>query len=307
VGARDDKFLALRRALAVALLLGVASVGVGSAPGALRRPNPSTAFFVGQTLTTVLLVMTSVLGAAVVWVAAQGTRRRRPRDDEPPPVPVRAGLSPTPLLLVVGLMALVGTWLVRWLPTASPSSTPAAPHPPAPAPTPSWTTGGGDLPSAANPGTSWTWPVWVLALLLVAAGAFALVAARRPTGRPAAAGALEGPPAGDASPAARTAAPPPPPPVTTSPAGSPREAVITAYGTASDAMCRRGLARHPAETPDEYAERVRREVPGVGRAAEDLTAGYQRVRFSDAAAEPADARAAWSAAQRVLDALGFRS
>ena len=306
MGARDSGVLPLRRALAVGLLLAVASVGVGSAPAALGRPDPSTAFFVGQTLTTVLLVMSSVLGAAVVWVAAQGTRRRRPGDDEPQPVPVGPGLSPTPLLVLVGLMAFVGTWLLRWLPTASSSSTPAPQRPSAPAPTPSWTNRG-HLPSVVAPGTSGAWPVWVLALLLVAAGAFALAAARRPTGRPAAAGALEGPPAGDASPAGRTAATPSPPPVTASPAGSPREAVITAYEAASDAMRRRGLARHPAETPDEYAERVRREVPGMGRAAEDLTAGYQRVRFSDAAAEPADARAAWSAAQRVLDALGFRS
>jgi hypothetical protein len=301
MGAGDDRFFSVRRVLAVALFLGVASVGLGSSAGALRRPAPSTASAVGQTLTTVLLVTTSVLGAGLLWVASQGARRRRGQDDQPQPVPQRLRGTPAPLLLLLGLLALAGPWLLLRLPTAPPS--PAGPRPPTPTTTPTTV---GALPSAPPSHASGTWPVWVLAVLLVAAVAVVLVAARWPARRPGPGDAPEAPPATDAAPVAPVATAAPPPPATASGAGSPREAVVAAYGAASDALHARGLGREPSETPDEYAERVRREVAAMGRAAAELTDGYQRVRFSDAVAEPADAQAAWSAAHRVLEALGCR-
>jgi hypothetical protein len=83
----------------------------------------------------------------------------------------------------------------------------------------------------------------------------------------------------------------------------PRRAVIAAYARMESLLAAHGLARHPAEAPFEYLPRVLAELRAGSRSAFELTALFERAKFSHHAIEPELKEEAIAALETVRDKL----
>jgi hypothetical protein len=83
----------------------------------------------------------------------------------------------------------------------------------------------------------------------------------------------------------------------------PRQAVIAIYLTALAVMARRGQARRPGETPNEYAQEVAGRMPSGRDELEQLTSAFVAARYSGQPVQQADVsrmQALWASLRRAI-------
>lgn len=83
----------------------------------------------------------------------------------------------------------------------------------------------------------------------------------------------------------------------------PRRAVIAAYARLERVLAARGVARHPAETPEEYLARILGELEVDQKSVRRLTVLFSRAKFSPHAVDLEMKEEAIGALERVRDEL----
>ena len=83
----------------------------------------------------------------------------------------------------------------------------------------------------------------------------------------------------------------------------PRRAVIAAYARLERVLAARGVARHPAETPEEYLARILGELEADPKSVRRLTVLFSRAKFSPHAVDFEMKEEAIGALERVRDEL----
>ena len=83
----------------------------------------------------------------------------------------------------------------------------------------------------------------------------------------------------------------------------PRAAVLAAYARMEAALARVGLARRPSEAPREYLRHITERLGVARRPTAELTALFERARFSTHVVDESMRRAAVAALESIADDL----
>jgi hypothetical protein len=273
-------------ALGAAVTILIALVVLGSRPSAESQTDARTNTAAANAITdviTVMMMIATVAGAAILAYVFWPTRRRRKKGDEefelyvePQRIhwAVKLAFAVLPFLLLAGMIYAVYTIRIGTSTPATPAPIvgPLAPLAPTQAAQP-----GPATPAPAAGGADWV-AIAAAAALIAAAVAAGVWAVRRRS-----------------SPLTWPAAPPEPAAPTLSEdlaaaldesledlrrERDPRRAVIAAYARMERIFARHGLPRRRVETPYEYAARVLQELGLGAGAVRGLTHLFELARFS---------------------------
>jgi Domain of unknown function (DUF4129) len=298
----------VRRPAAVAVLLGIAAVGLRSRGAFSAAGIPAAAGVAGHAADVVFGILEGLVAlacvAVLVFLSRLRYRKRSPEDQRvEPELSFPWWVRPLALLTALALLA-VPVVLIVFTSRDHParSAAPAGRVPAAGRAAASAARGaahGAAHPGAAGTGLSW-WLLAGMAIAGVAALVVAFAAWRRPRPEPAApARPVPAEPALAAAAAAGTAALRGP--------GDPRAGIIACYAAMEHSLAGAGAAPAVSDTPGEVLARA--SAGGLVRsaAASLLTELFRRARYSDHAIDEADRRAALAALDEIradLDGAG---